>query len=159
MKTVLESLFEKGGVLIVLVSVLCGQTVAADVDTNGIETLRKASKAFSAVAKEATPAVVAVQVRTKVQPRSMGYGSGSPFDDDFFEHFFGRRHPRRQQPSEPQYQVGQASGFIISDDGYVLTNNHVIDDADEITVVMSGGQKYEDVTLVGSDEKSDVALL
>ncbi|MHC4469100.1 MAG: Do family serine endopeptidase, partial [Planctomycetota bacterium] len=145
MKTVLESLFEKGGVLIVLVSVLCGQTVAADVDTNGIETLRKASKAFSAVAKEATPAVVAVQVRTKVQPRSMGYGSGSPFDDDFFEHFFGRRHPRRQQPSEPQYQVGQASGFIISDDGYVLTNNHVIDDADEITVVDVALLKIEDI--------------
>ena len=159
MKTVLESLFEKGGVLIVLISVLCGQAVAADVDTNGIETLRKTSKAFSAVAKQATPAVVAVQVRTKVQQQSMGYGSGSPFDDEFFERFFGRRHPGRQQPSEPQYQVGQASGFVISADGYVLTNNHVIEDADEITVVMSGGQKYEDVTLVGSDDKSDVALL
>ena len=104
MKTVLESLFEKGGVLIVLISVLCGQAVAADVDTNGIETLRKTSKAFSAVAKQATPAVVAVQVRTKVHQQSMGYGSGSPFDDEFFERFFGRRHPGRQQPSEPQYR-------------------------------------------------------
>jgi serine protease Do len=158
METVRKGIFG-GSIFIVLVSVLCTQAVAADVDTNGIETLRKTSKAFSAVAKQATPAVVAVQVRTKVQQQSMGYGSGSPFDDDFFERFFGRRHPRRQQPSEPQYQVGQASGFIVSDDGYVLTNNHVIEDADEITVVMSGGQKYEDVKLIGSDDKSDVALL
>ena len=158
MKTVCKSVF-KGTVLVILASVLCGQAVAADVDTNGIETLRKTSKAFSGVAKQATPAVVAVQVRTKIQPRSMGFGSGSPFDDDFFERFFGRRSPGRQQPSEPQYQVGQASGFIISNDGYILTNNHVIEDADEITVVMSGGQKYEDVKLIGSDDKSDVALL
>ena len=130
-----------------------------DVDTNGIETLRKTSKAFSGVAKLATPAVVAVQVRTEIQPRSMGFGSGSPFDDDFFERFFGRRLPQRQQPREPRYREGQASGFIVSADGYVLTNNHVIEGADEITVVMSGGQKYEDVKLVGSDEKADVALL
>jgi serine protease Do len=158
MKTACKSIL-KSAVLFSLASVLCAQAVAADVDTNGIETLRKTSKAFSAVAKQATPAVVAVQVRTKVQQQSMGYGSGSPFDDDFFERFFGRRSPHRQRPSEPQYQVGQASGFIVSDDGYVLTNNHVIEDADEITVVMSGGQKYEDVKLIGSDDKSDVALL
>ena len=158
MKTVCKSIF-KGAVLLVLATALCGQAVAADVDTNGIETLRKTSKAFSGVAKQATPAVVAVQVRTKIQPRSMGFGSGSPFDDDFFERFFGRRSPGRQQPSEPQYQVGQASGFIISSDGYVLTNNHVIEGADEITIVMGGGQKYQDVKLIGSDDKSDVALL
>jgi len=143
----------------VLVSTFCGLVFAADVDTNGIETLRKTSKAFSAVAKQATPAVVAVQVRTKIETQSMGFGSGSPFDEDFFERFFGRRFPRSQQPSEPQYQMGQASGFVISADGYVLTNHHVIADADEITVVMGDGQKYEKVKLIGSDDKADVALL
>jgi serine protease Do len=158
MKTVCGS-FLKSTALFALAAILCAQAAAADVDTNGIETLRKTSKAFSDVAKEATPAVVAVQVRTKVEPRSMGFGSGSPFDDDFFEHFFGRRFHGRQQPERPQYREGQASGFIISEDGYVLTNYHVIEDADEISVVMSGGHKYEDVTLVGSDDKSDVALL
>lgn len=151
--------FSKSLVVLVLAGMLLVPVLAADVDTNGIETLRKTSKAFSGVAKQATPAVVAVQVRTKVQPQSMGFGSGSPFDDDFFERFFGRRFPHRQQPDRPQYQVGQASGFIISDDGYVLTNYHVIEDADEITVVMGGGQKYEDVALIGSDDKADVALL
>jgi serine protease Do len=142
----------------VLVSAFCGLVFAADVDTNGIETLRKTSKAFSAVAKQATPAVVAVQVRTKIESQSMGFGSGSPFDEDFFERFFGRPMPRGQQPQE-RYQEGQASGFVISADGYVLTNNHVVEDADEITVVMGDGQKFEKVKLIGTDDKADVALL
>ena len=146
-------------VLVVMAALFSGPLFAEEVDSNGIETLRKTSKAFSSVAKQATPAVVAVQVRTKIEPRSMGFGQGSPFDDDFFERFFGRRFPQRQQPRQPQYREGQASGFVISADGYVLTNNHVVEDVDEITVVMGDGQEYEDVTLVGTDDKSDVALL
>ncbi|MEN8128231.1 MAG: Do family serine endopeptidase [Planctomycetota bacterium] len=153
MKALCRNVF-RGVIFGVLVSILCSHTVAADVDTNGIETLRKTSKAFSGVAEKATPAVVAVQVRSEVHQ-----ASGSPFDEDFFERFFGRRFPRPQQPRGPQYREGQASGFIISADGYVLTNNHVIDGADEITVVVDGGNKYENVKLVGSDDKADVALL
>lgn len=145
--------------VLILVSAFCGLVFAADVDTNGIETLRKTSKAFSGVAKQATPAVVAVQVRTKIESQSMGFGPGSPFDEDFFERFFGRPMPRGQQPQEPRYKEGQASGFVISADGYILTNNHVVEDADEITVVMGGGQKYEKVKLIGTDDKADVALL
>ncbi len=146
-------------ILFIFAFAFCAQAVAADVDTNGIETLRKTSKAFSAVAKQATPAVVAVHVRTKVHQQTSGFGSGSPFEDDFFERFFGRRSPRSQQPRRPQYSEGQASGFIISADGYVLTNHHVIDNADEITIITDGGNKYEDVELIGSDDKADVALL
>ncbi|MDH4202361.1 MAG: Do family serine endopeptidase [Phycisphaerae bacterium] len=145
--------------ILIVMSSLCGSALATDVDTNGIETLRKTSKAFSGVAKQATPAVVAVQVRTKIEAQSMGFGPGSPFDEDFFERFFGRPMPRGQQRQQPRYQEGQASGFVISADGYILTNNHVVEDADEITVVMGDGQEYEKVKLVGTDDKADVALL
>ena len=143
--------------LITLLSILGGPLLAEEVNTNGIETLRKTGKAFSAVAKQATPAVVAVQVRTKVAVRGSDF-FGSPFDDDFFERFFGQRVPRRQEPKE-RWREGQASGFIISEDGYVLTNHHVVEGADEIIIVMSDGQEYDNVEVIGSDNKADVALL
>ena len=143
--------------LIALVSLLVIPVTAEEVDTNGLETLRKTSKAFSAVAKKATPAVVAVQVRTRIVTRGSDF-SGSPFDNDFFERFFGQRSPRGQKPQE-RWQEGQASGFVISQDGYVLTNHHVIKGADEIKIVMSNGQEYENVELIGSDDKADVAVL
>ncbi|MHC4927104.1 MAG: S1C family serine protease, partial [Planctomycetota bacterium] len=139
----------------ILVSLIAAPVMAADVDTNGLETLRKTSKAFSAVGKQATPAVVAVKVRAKVTSRG-GY-SGSPFDDDFFRRFFGDRFQQRR-PQE-RWAEGQASGFIISEDGYVLTNHHVVNDADEIHIVLGDGREFEGVELVGSDSKADVAVL
>ena len=147
----------KIGTLALLLSILAVPVFAEEVNSNGVETLRKTGKAFSAVAKKATPAVVAVQVRTKVVTRGNSF-MGSPFDDDFFERFFGRRMPRGRQPQE-RWQEGQASGFIISEDGYVLTNHHVINNADEIKIIMSDGQEYSKVDVIGSDDKADVALL
>lgn len=132
---------------------------AADsANADAIQTLQNTSRAFSAVAKEATPAVVAVQVRTKISASQVGY-SGSPFDEDFFERFFGQRMPRQRQQPREQWQEGQASGFIISPDGYILTNNHVVDGADEIKIIMSNGQEYKKVDVIGTDDKADVALL
>ena len=141
----------------VLLSLLAAPVFAADVDTNGLETLRKTGKAFSAVAATATPAVVAVQVRTKVASRG-GNFSGSPFDDEFFRRFFGDRFGQRQQPQQ-RWMEGQASGFIISEDGYVLTNHHVVADADEIKLILNDGREFNDVEVVGSDDKADVAVL
>jgi serine protease Do len=144
---------------ILLAAVVFSAPLSAEpVDSNGIETLRKTSRAFSDVAKKAIPAVVAVEVRALVSaPQSPS--SRSPFEDDFFEHFFGRRFRSPQQPRGPQYREGRASGFIISADGYVLTNHHVVAGGEEIAVVTNNGHRYEKVVLVGSDEKADVALL
>lgn len=144
-------------VLGILAGLLVAPVLAADVDSNGLETLRKTGKAFSAVGKQATPAVVAVQVRTKVTSGG-GNSFGSPFDNDFFERFFGDRFQQRQQPRE-RWMEGQASGFIISEDGYVLTNHHVVNDADEIKIVLNDGREFDDVELIGSDDKADVAVL
>jgi serine protease Do len=146
-------------IAVLAVTFLTAPVFAEEMNSNGIETLRKTGKAFSAVAKQATPAVVAVQVRTRVRvPQSDFFGS--PFDEDFFERFFGRPMPRqRQRQPREQWQQGQASGFIISKDGYVLTNAHVIDGADEIKITMSDGREFNDIKVVGRDEQSDVALL
>ncbi len=145
--------FVKWTVLLMFVMVSAAW-VQAD-DSNGIETLRKASRAFSEVAKKATPAVVAVQVETVVR-MSDGF-TGSPFDDEFFERFFGPR--QRSRTPQERRRSGQASGFIISEDGYILTNHHVIDGADSIRIKMGDGRTFEGVQVIGSDEKADVALL
>lgn len=79
--------------------------------------------------------------------------------DDFLRHFFGfdpREEGRRQAPERRSQSVG--SGFIISQDGYILTNHHVIDGADDVIVRLSDRQEYK-AEVVGSDPRTDVALL
>lgn len=81
---------------------------------------------------------------------------GGPFDDFFdqFEKFF------RQRPDQkPRKQRSLGSGFIISPDGYIVTNNHVIADADEVKVNLQGGDKSYDAKVVGLDPETDLALL
>jgi serine protease Do len=128
--------------------------VGADVS---IEKLRETSKAFTGVAKKVIPAVVSVQVTKSIEVGSRSpFGYGSPFSDDFFERFFG---PGYRDRSPRKYkQRGQSSGFIISSDGYILTNNHVVGGADEITVVLNDGRKLE-AEIVGTDPKTDIAVI
>jgi len=143
---------------IVVLSVLLGAFAFSEVATsaeedNALENLRKMSKAFSKVARQAVPAVISVQVEKTITTGSSR--SGSPFDDEFFEYFFGPQHRRRA----PRKQVGQGSGFIISSDGYILTNNHVVGEADKITITLSDGRKFEDAKVIGSDPDSEVAVI
>ncbi len=80
-------------------------------------------------------------------PRSP-FGENHPFDD-FFKRFFGEREYRHR---------GLGSGFVISSDGYVVTNNHVIQNAEDIEVVLQSGDKYK-AKIIGKDPKTDLAVL
>ena len=114
---------------------------------------------FSDLAEEASPAVVNITSSRTVKNRnSYGRGFGDPRYDEFFERFFGQQ-PRPSVPRENTRPVtSTGSGFIISADGYLLTNNHVVEDADEITVSLGDRREYE-AEVIGADERSDVALL
>jgi len=101
---------------------------------------------YSAAAKRATPAVVNVSA-SKAPPRR------GPSDDPLHRFFFGDRAPQRQQP-----QVGLGSGVIASPEGYLLTNNHVIEGADDIEVLLSDG-RHARARIVGTDPETDVAVL
>ena len=115
--------------------------------------LKQTSKAFTEAVKKVLPAVVAVQSEYTVQ----GISYRSPFEDDFFERFFGPRF-RMPVPREEK-RIGQGSGFLISEDGYILTNHHVVADASKITILLHDGRRFENVEIVGSDDKADLALL
>ena len=85
----------------------------------------------------------------------------SPFSDPLFEYFFGGESQRRkqQQQKEPeQRQTGLGSGVIISEDGYIVTNNHVIEDADRLEVTLNDNRTFN-ATVIGSDENTDLALI
>ncbi len=137
---------------------------------NGTESLRMMGKAFASVAKHVSPAVVSVKVEKVVESQpnveffSPFGGGDNPFGDDFFRRFFGTPSPQeqprkfRQIPRQQQRVVGQGSGFIISPDGYILTNNHVVGDADKVTVKLEDGREFTAKT-VGTDPHSDVAVI
>jgi serine protease DegQ len=102
---------------------------------------------YSAAARRASPAVVSITASKAParNPRS---------DDPVFQFFFGDR--SRQSQSEPQ--VGLGSGVLVSPEGYLLTNNHVIEGADDIEVMLPDGRQAR-AKLVGTDPESDVAVL
>jgi len=109
---------------------------------------------YSAAARRATPAVASVTT-------SRASASGNPRGNDpWFRFFFGERPggPPQDPDDAQQRQVGLGSAVIVSPEGYLLTNNHVIEGADEIEVQLSDGRKAK-ATLVGADPDTDIAVL
>ncbi|HET6646661.1 MAG TPA: DegQ family serine endoprotease [Pyrinomonadaceae bacterium] len=105
---------------------------------------------FAEVVNRVSPAVVTIRTESRSRsPRQFPF-----MDDPFFRRFFGDRLPTVPE----QRQRGLGSGVIVSTDGYILTNHHVIDGAEEIEIEMTGRQPL-DAKLVGSDPPSDLAVL
>ncbi len=103
---------------------------------------------FTYAAEKSVEAVVHVKTKIDVSNRySMNI-------DPFFDFFFGRP----SQPREPQYREGSGSGVIISTDGYIVTNNHVIDNASTVEVTLNDKRKF-DAKVIGTDPSTDIALL
>lgn len=118
---------------------------------------------FTTLVEQASPAVVNISTRQKMPDRQLAGGQMPdleglpPMFRDFFERNMpqGPRSPRGDRQREAQ---SLGSGFIISSDGYVLTNNHVVADADEIMVRLSDRSEFQ-AKVVGTDPRTDVALL
>ncbi len=109
---------------------------------------------FTDLVEEAAPAVVNIST---VKSRSDNHPPIAGMDQEdlpeIFRHFFGRRGAPQEQP-----QQSLGSGFIISQDGYILTNNHVVEGADKIIVRLSDRREME-ATVIGLDKRTDLALL
>lgn len=114
----------------------------ADTSPRDLET------AFTKVAESVNPAVVQIQA-TKVSERRRP----NPFEGTPFEDFFGGPRGQERQP-----QQGLGSGVVLQSDGYIVTNNHVVEGADELRVVMHDGESYS-AEIVGTDTFSDLAVI
>jgi serine protease Do len=115
-------------------------------------TLKALNEAYHTIAKDVTPTVVYIKVTTKPKQDSRDQSGGQ-----FFFRFFG---PDFKLP-EPQPEQGAGSGVILTPDGYILTNNHVVDNADpeNIEVVLADTRRFKATKLVGTDKYTDLAVI
>lgn len=114
---------------------------------------------FTKAASESVSAVVSIKNYGARQQQSRG--GQNPFDlfnDPFFDQFFDRGQRQQQQRRDENMPSGAGSGVIISSDGYIVTNNHVIADAEKLEVTLDNQQTYT-ATLVGTDPNTDIALI
>ncbi len=145
--------------------------LASPASTNNV--LVKGLPDFTGLVEKAGPAVVGVRTLQKVSRGQGGFPGMPPRLDEndpfyeFFRRFFPPGHPgipQQGQPGQaepedvPSVPRGVGSGFIISSDGFILSNHHVVDGADEVFVSMTDGREFK-AKIVGSDQRTDVALL
>ena len=119
--------------------------VTKDIPTSKVNGL----PSFAELIKKLKPAVVNISTTNMIKRRSTPFPS--PFED-YFKKFFDNG------PQREFKQKGLGTGFIISEDGYVVTNNHVVDKADDIEIILEDGEKYV-AKIIGKDPKTDLALL
>jgi serine protease Do len=144
--------------MLTLILTLPGLPTTVSAQQEGIESLKQSGLAFRTVAKKVSPAVVFIKVEKDTEVSSQE----NPFGDEFFRRFFGAPpspHERRQAPNpKKRRSMGQGSGFIISPDGLIMTNNHVVGDADKVIVRLLDGREFTAET-IGTDPATDVAVI
>jgi serine protease Do len=140
-------------------STVAAQTVAAKPSTSPV--IAGGRDSYADIVKVIAPSVVTIRVEGKasLSPAQFQFPDGP--SNDFFRRFFGNpgdRDTPAPAPRRTPRQRGLGSGVIVSSDGYILTNNHVVEDADDIRVEIMGGRTIA-AKLVGTDKPSDLAVI
>ena len=145
------------GALIAALNLFPTTSSAKDALT-GIELARELNHTFIEVAEKVSPAVVVVNVTQKAETFKVnedGEDTPESLPDDLRKYFRRRMHG----PAEPpEKNYGQGSGVIIREDGYILTNRHVVEDAEEIEVRLKDGRQFK-AEVRGADAQSDIAVI
>jgi serine protease Do len=127
----------------------------SQISSKSIDVLQQLSEAQSEVAAIATPSIVNISTTRVIKAHEEA--PFDFFDDPFFRRFFGEQMPHGNMPKEHKEQ-SLGSGVIVSDDGYIVTNNHVIEKAQEIKVLLLNKRDYK-AKLIGADPKTDIAVI
>ena len=121
---------------------------------SGVGAANVEHNSYADVVARVAPAVVTIRAERRVRaPQQPPF-----FDDPFFQDFFGGRVPQAQQPPRELRQQALGSGVVISPDGYIVTNHHVVDGAQQITVDLTDRRTFA-AKVVGTDQPSDLAVL
>ncbi|GAB4397479.1 MAG: DegQ family serine endoprotease [Rhodoferax sp.] len=154
-----------GAAAILCLGTVSAVTVLATAAPVQAQTVMRTLPDFTDLVEQVSPSVVNIRTLEKV---SVNSGSGYPDDRDMREFF--RRFgiplpdiprpvpPRRGAPQEEEQPRGVGSGFILSSDGYIMTNAHVVDGADEVVVTLTDKREFK-AKIVGADKRSDVAVV
>lgn len=171
----------KTAMLVVTASFMCSMTTSACTNTNSKATIEDTliatdsssidTNLFTVSNRTVTPTDFTyaaeqtingvVSIKSYATPRTSRYSSNDAFSDPFFDFFFGNPYRRRQQEPQQQpeqQQLGLGSGVIISADGYIVTNNHVIDGAERLEITLNDNRTFEAV-IIGTDATTDLALI
>jgi serine protease Do len=127
---------------------------SSKISKDSIDLLTRTGRAMAEVTAAVKPAIVNISTSKTVK---ISGGEDPFFNDPFFRRFFGDNLGRQRQPKE-QKSVGLGSGVIVSSDGYIITNYHVIKDADEIKVLMSDKKEFTG-KVIGSDPKTEISVV
>ncbi|HEX4263381.1 MAG TPA: DegQ family serine endoprotease [Verrucomicrobiae bacterium] len=164
-----------GGILLAAGLVMAGSAVAFDVtskdkaehpsinvpmDESAVSRDTLPHGSYAPVVKKVTPAVVKIVTTSRVNEMSDSPQGMPGFDDPFWRRFFGDQSHRgfSNGQSGPQIQHGLGSGVIVTKDGYIMTNNHVVDGAKEVKVTLQDGREFT-AKVIGRDPKSDIAVV
>src|SRR3954452_21505589 len=110
---------------------------------------------YADMLEKVTPAIVSVYTTQVIKASEQQ--TPSVFSDPFFQQFFGPGFGRQFKPRD-QKEHGLGSGVIVSKDGYIVTNNHVVENADEVKISLNDGREFI-AKVIGTDPKSDIAIV
>lgn len=149
------SIFFTGLVSTILIVLFASAGAASQngISQKSIDLLTKTGVAMAEISGVVKPAIVNISTTRTVKIQ----GGMDPFDDPFFRRFFGDNFGRQRQPKERK-SGGLGSGVIISSDGYIVTNYHVVKDADEIKVTLSDKREFRG-KIIGSDPKTEISII
>jgi len=145
------------GKIVLVVSLVCSLAILSSFHAPAVAAQAAAElPSLTGLVKELKPTVVNISttklVRSPMDDFFRGRDVPDFFGDDFFRRFFGDQHPREFR------QKSLGSGFIIDKEGYIITNNHVVEKAEQIKVKLSDKKEY-DAQVIGTDPKTDLALI